>query len=47
MLNKQYICEFNLEKNFNRINLIEIMDEQISMSKVRFERSKILNVRIK
>lgn len=47
MLNKQLIGEFNLEKNFNRINLIEVMEEQISMSKVRFERSKILNLRIR
>jgi hypothetical protein len=36
MLNKQEIGEFHLEKNFNRINLIEVLEEQITMSKMRF-----------
>jgi hypothetical protein len=46
MLNSQRIGEFELHKNFNRVNLIEVEEQQISVSKMRSDMKKILHVRI-
>lgn len=49
MLNSQKIGEFELHKNFNRVNLIELEEKQLSMSllaRSNLEQRKMLYVRI-
>jgi hypothetical protein len=47
MLNGQRIGEFELHKNFNRINMVEVEEEVLSLSKmIHFELKKMIYVRI-